>query len=187
MRKVRGVTKVRETDSSARYGRSTGDRQKRGVKIAASPTADVSDPAERVIDGADAPVVLFDGVCSLCNAVVRFVVRNDSNQRVSFAPLESPVGQALIDRFDISTDAVVLVERDRVSVKSTAALRLARYLDAPWPLAARLQAVPRPIRDAVYDAVAASRYRLFGRMDQCPIPDADTRERFLDGAFSHRE
>lgn len=145
--------------------------------------------ADRVIAATDGPILLFDGVCNLCHGVVRFVVDHDSAGRVSFAPLDSPVGRALLARFGLATaetDSVVLIEGDRASLKSTAALRLARYLDAPWSFAARLQAVPRPLRDAVYDAVAASRYRVFGRKDRCPIPDPETRERFLDGAFSDR-
>ena len=145
-----------------------------------------SPTAEEVVSRVDGPILLFDGVCNLCNATVRFVVENDSAGRVSFAPLQSPVGQVLLDRFDLPTetlDSVVLIEGDDYSRKSDAALRVARYLDAPLPAASVFEVVPRPLRDIAYDMVAEHRYRVFGRKDSCPIPDPETRERFLDGSF----
>lgn len=132
------------------------------------------------------PVLLFDGVCNLCNDTVRFVVEHDSAGRVSFAPLQSPVGRALLDEFGLPTDtldSVVLIDGDDSYRKSDAALRVARYLDGPWEAAGVFSVVPRPLRDVAYDLVADHRYRVFGRKESCPIPDAETRERFLDGSF----
>ena len=149
-----------------------------------------SPSAEAILSNTPGPIVLFDGVCNLCNGFVRFVVRRDEAGRVSFAPLESPVGRTLCARFGLSAtdaDSVVVIEDGTAYRKSTAALRLARYLDGPWSLAARLRVVPRPLRDAIYDLVAASRYQVFGKKDRCPIPDPGTRERFLDGSFADRD
>ncbi|MEZ3115448.1 thiol-disulfide oxidoreductase DCC family protein [Halobaculum sp. MBLA0147] len=142
--------------------------------------------AESVLAAVDGPILLFDGVCNLCNGTVRFVVDHDSTGRVSFAPLQSPVGRALLDHVGLPTDtldSVVLLEGERYWRKSDAALRVARYLDAPLPAASVLEAVPEPIRNAAYDMVADHRYRVFGRKDRCPVPDPETRERFLDGSF----
>ncbi|MFB6194078.1 MAG: thiol-disulfide oxidoreductase DCC family protein [Halobaculum sp.] len=146
--------------------------------------------AERILDSVEGPILLFDGVCTLCNGVVRFVVEHDRRGLVSFAPLDSPVGRALCDRFGLPTesfDSVVLIERGRAYRKSAAALRLARYLDRPWRYGASARVLPRALRDAVYDLVADNRYRVFGRKDRCPIPDPETRDRFLDGAFADPE
>ena len=142
--------------------------------------------ADAVLSAVDGPILLFDGVCNLCNETVRFVVDHDGDGRVSFAPLQSPVGQALLERFELPTetvDSVVLIEGERVSRKSDAALRVTRYLDDPLPAARLFELVPAPLRDAAYDMVAEHRYRVFGRKESCPVPDAETRERFLDGSF----
>lgn len=145
--------------------------------------ADGSDPLADV-DLDAGPIVLFDGVCNLCSGVVRFVVPRDSTGDLRFASLQSPVGQALLRRFDRPTDefgSVVLVEGEDCYTKSTAALRVAHYLDAPWSWLWATRIVPRFLRDAVYDLVAATRYDVFGRTDRCTIPAPGVRERFLDG------
>ncbi len=141
--------------------------------------------ADAVLARVDGPILLFDGVCNLCNQTVRFVVDNDSDGRVSFAPQQSPVGEALLDRFDLPRmDSVVLIEGERVTRKSDAVLRLARYLDDPLPAASLFELVPGPLREVAYDTVAEHRYRIFGRKESCPVPDPETRERFLDGSFA---
>jgi len=131
----------------------------------------------------DGPVLLFDGVCNLCNGFVRFVIRFDEAGTFRFAPLQSDVGQALLDRHDLPTeefDSVVLIEDGEYATKSTAALRVARRLDGPWPLAYPFVYLPEGLRDWVYDFVADNRYRVFGKKDACPVPDPEIRERFLD-------
>lgn len=133
------------------------------------------------------PILLFDGVCNLCSGVVRFVVPRDPDADLRFASLQSGVGQALLDRFDLSTaafDSFVLVEGDDCYTTSTAALRTATYLRPPWSALAALRVVPRPLRDAAYDLVATSRYRVFGRKEQCLMPTPAVRERFVDGGVS---
>lgn len=127
-------------------------------------------------------LVLFDGVCNLCNGLVRFIIPRDPNGYFQFAALTShaaeralsPVGQA--DR----PDSVVLVEGGHIYVRSDAALRIVRRLTFPWPLAYSLIIVPRSLRDRVYDAIARRRYRWFGRREECMVPSPSIRVRFLE-------
>jgi len=131
----------------------------------------------------DGPVVLFDGVCNFCSGVVRFLAPRDDGE-LRFASLQSAVGQALLCEHDLPTDdfdSFVLVENGEASARSTAALRVCRHLRFPWSALAAFLVVPRPIRDRVYDVVAANRYDWFGRKDQCMLPTAELRERFLGG------
>lgn len=130
----------------------------------------------------DRPVLLFDGVCNLCHGAVRAVIRNDPKGVFRFASLQSAVGRRLRERCGLSADAdtVVLVEDGACYTRSTAALRVARRLGLPYSLLWPLRRVPRPLRDAVYGAVAASRYRVFGRREVCVVPEADVSDRFLD-------
>ena len=116
-------------------------------------------------------VILFDGVCNLCNSSVQFVIRRDRRARFKFAPLQSQ-GEA-------AGDSIVLVDNGRRYTRSTAALRIARHLDFPWNLAYALIVVPRPLRDAAYDFIARRRYRWFGRRDVCMTPTPELRSRFL--------
>lgn len=128
-------------------------------------------------------VVLFDGVCNLCNAWVRFVIDRDPAGRFVFATLQGEVGRRLIagrTGKDPDLGSVVLLEEGKVRTRSTAALRIARRLRGGWPLLYAFVAIPRPLRDAVYDWIARNRYRWFGRRETCAVPTAETRDRFLD-------
>ena len=128
--------------------------------------------------------ILFDGVCNLCNGFVRFVIARDPAARFRFAALQSPAASALLREAGDAQplpDSVVLVEDGRVYVRSAAALRIARGLRFPWPLAYAAIVVPRFIRDRIYDAVAANRYRWFGRRDVCMVPTPDLARRVLSG------
>ncbi len=128
------------------------------------------------------PVVLFDGVCNLCNGSVRFIIKRDPDARFQFAPLQSDAAASLIpsspDRPALP-DSVVLVEDGRLYVRSTAALRIARRLRFPWPLFWVFMIVPRPIRDFAYDVIAHHRYQWFGKRTACMVPTKDIRDRFL--------
>ena len=130
-----------------------------------------------------APVLLFDGVCNLCNGAVAFVIRRDRRARFRFAPLQSPAADALLASHGVARDGLpdsfVLVEDGRVHLRSTAALRVARGLRFPWPLLAAFLLVPRCLRDPAYDLVARNRYRWFGRRDECMVPTAELQARFL--------
>lgn len=147
--------------------------------------ADDDDPVANV-DFEAGPVLLFDGVCNLCSGVVQFLIPRDPEGIVRFASLQSDVGQALLDRCGLPTDefdSFVLVDDTDSYTKSAAAIQTAQYLRPPWSMLAALRVVPRPLRDLVYDLVAASRYRVFGRREQCLMPTPELRDRFIDGGI----
>jgi len=130
----------------------------------------------------DGPVLLFDGVCNLCNGTVRFVIDRDPAGLIRFAPLQSDAGRALLDDAGVPKtplESVVLVEGDAVSRKSTAAIRVLELLGWPYRVATVGRLVPRRLRNWAYDAVAANRYDWFGRRDRCMVPDEDVSDRFL--------
>ena len=127
-------------------------------------------------------ILLFDGVCNLCNGAVRFVIKRDRAKRFRFAAIQSVAGQALLAKFYIpaeSLETFVLVERERYFTRSTAALRVARKLGRLWALLYTAIIIPKPIRDFVYDCIAKNRYRLFGKRDQCMVPTPELSDRFL--------
>jgi predicted DCC family thiol-disulfide oxidoreductase YuxK len=129
------------------------------------------------------PIVLFDGVCRFCNAGVNFIIDHDRRARVRLAALQSERGQELLARFGLRRDrldSIVLVEGRRFWTRSTAALRIARLLDGPWPVLAVFLLVPAFLRDWAYDLLAANRYRWFGRLDACRVPTPELRRRFLE-------
>lgn len=132
--------------------------------------------------GEKGAILLFDGVCNLCNATVQFVLERDSRDHVRFAALQSDVGRRVLRAHGIPDDelsSLVLVEDDRVYLRSDAALRLARRLDRPWPLLWWLRWIPTAVRDRVYDWIATHRYRWFGKRETCAVPTAENRARFL--------
>jgi predicted DCC family thiol-disulfide oxidoreductase YuxK len=128
-------------------------------------------------------VILFDGVCNLCNGFVQFVIARDPRGSFQFGALQSPAAQRILERHDsreARPDSIVLVMDGQVYTRSGAVLRIARGLRFPWPLAYALIAVPRPLRDAIYALVARHRYRWFGQRDRCMVPTAALRSRFID-------
>jgi len=132
---------------------------------------------------AERPVILFDGVCNLCTASVRFVIARDRRKLFRFASLQSPVAERLLGKEPgpgDGLDSVILVVEGRIHRRSTAALLTARRLDGLWPLLAIFLVVPRPLRDAVYDWIGARRYRWFGKREVCWLPADDLSERFLE-------
>jgi predicted DCC family thiol-disulfide oxidoreductase YuxK len=128
-----------------------------------------------------APLLLYDGHCALCNGWVRFLLRFDRHGALQFAALGGTTGQGIIAAHPelALVDSLVLIEPDRVSVRSTAVLRIFRYLGGFWRIFLIGYLIPREIRDSLYDVVAHWRYRLFGRLDACPLPPPSARARFL--------
>lgn len=127
-------------------------------------------------------VVLFDGVCNLCNGWVRFLIARDRQARLRLASVQSEAGQAILAACGLPTDqfdTMLFLEKGRAYVKSTAFLRVVRYFPWPWPLLSAGRIVPRPVRDWLYDRVALNRYALFGRQEVCMVPTPDLRQRFL--------
>ena len=130
----------------------------------------------------DEAVVLFDGVCNLCNGLVAFLISRDPDGRLQFAALQSDAGQELLARHGLPTegfDSFVLVEGEQMYTKSNAAIRVAELLGWPYRLARVARLLPGGLRDSIYDTVADNRYGWFGRKDQCMIPDEDVSDRFL--------
>jgi len=128
-------------------------------------------------------IILFDGVCNLCNALVRFVIARDPHGHFRFAALTSEAGVRALEAASISgvrPDSMVLIDGGRVFLRADAALQVLRRLRFPWPLAYALVAVPRSIRDRVYDVIARNRYRWFGQRETCMVPTPAVRARFLD-------
>lgn len=128
------------------------------------------------------PIILFDGICNLCNGSVLFVIRHDKEGRFRFAPLQSAFGEQFVQANAYPAtkpESLVLVDGDDVYFKSTAALKIARNLNGLWPLFYVFILVPKPVRDFVYDLVARHRYRIFGKKDQCMVPDEDVKHRFI--------
>ncbi|WP_324662873.1 thiol-disulfide oxidoreductase DCC family protein [Haloarcula sediminis] len=132
--------------------------------------------------GGDHPVLLFDGVCNLCNGVVQFIIPRDPEGRIRFAPLQSAAGKALLAGHGLppsDLDSVVLVDDGEVYRKSEAVIRVAKLLGWPYRAATVGRVVPQSVRDGLYDVVAANRYDVFGRKDRCMLPDDDVSDRFL--------
>jgi predicted DCC family thiol-disulfide oxidoreductase YuxK len=130
----------------------------------------------------DHPVVIFDGVCNLCNASVSFIIRHDPEAVFHFAPLQSEAAHNLLKGESIpidSIDSVLLVDGGNVYTESTAALMIARKLKGLWRLFYGFMIIPRPFRDAVYRLVARNRYRIFGKREQCMVPEPEVLSRFL--------
>jgi len=128
------------------------------------------------------PILLFDGHCNLCNAWVNFIVKRDSSSTIRFASLQSLAGKRLLEEHKISSnyiDSLVFFEEDKVSVSSTAALRILSYLDGWERHLIYLTFLPRPLRDLVYRFIAKNRYRWFGRREQCMVPTVELNKRFL--------
>ena len=128
------------------------------------------------------PIVLFDGVCNLCNATVTFIIHRDRKKSFRFAPLQSPIGEDIKISCGIPKDeleSVILKVDGKVYKKSDAALQIARRLDGLWPLFFIFYIIPTFLRDPLYDLVARYRYRWFGKKDSCMIPTPDLKSRFL--------
>lgn len=127
-----------------------------------------------------APTVFFDGVCGLCNASVDRLLRWDRRGVLRFAPLQGDTAaRSLPTRLADQMDTLVLLDARGIHQRSDAALLALRHLGWPWGLLSLLRAVPRPLRDLVYDFIARRRYRWFGRKESCRFPLPHERDRFL--------
>lgn len=136
------------------------------------------------------PVVIFyDGVCGLCDRTVQFVLARDRAQRFRFAPLQSDFAAATLaahGRAAADLDTVGVLDGGRLRIKSDAVITILCRLGGAWRLAALARMVPRRLRDRAYDFVARNRYRWFGRYDQCALPPAAVRDRFIQASLDIR-
>lgn len=131
----------------------------------------------------EAPVILFDGVCNFCNYWVQFAIRHNGKNDLRFAALQSSAGAALLQRYDLhptNISTVIFIEEGKVYKQSAAALRICRHLNTGWKLFYGLIFIPAFLRDPVYNFIARNRYRWFGKKEQCMVPTAEQRARFLD-------
>jgi predicted DCC family thiol-disulfide oxidoreductase YuxK len=127
-------------------------------------------------------VIVFDGVCLLCDRSVQFVLAHDRRRLYRFAAVQGTAGSQLMRSHGLDPEAptsMLLVEDGRVWTESDAVLRIAAGFGGAWRLTALVRLVPRALRDAIYRFVARHRYRWFGKRDRCMLPDARTAERFL--------
>jgi predicted DCC family thiol-disulfide oxidoreductase YuxK len=127
-------------------------------------------------------IILFDGTCAFCEGSVRFIAKRDPGGYFRFGASQSPEAATLLARYGISRDAarsIILIENDTVYLRSTASLRIASRLTAPWRWAAAFLLVPVPVRDAVYRVVAAIRLRIAGESNACEIPPPEIRARMI--------
>lgn len=132
----------------------------------------------------DPPLILFDGVCNLCQSSVQLVIKNDRARHFRFASLQSKAADRILRQYGYREDelsSVLLLEDGKIYRKARAALRIAKRMDGTWPLLFFLfYWVPPFLTDPVYDFIGNRRYKWFGKKEVCWIPDANLRNRFLD-------
>lgn len=127
-------------------------------------------------------VILFDGVCNLCNASVNFIIDHDINDKFKFASLQSEAGQRLLNKFGLNAeefDSVVLTDDEKYFTESTAVLKIVKGFGGIWKILYVFIVIPKPIRDFIYRIIANNRYKWFGKKDSCRVPTPELRGKFL--------
>ena len=127
-------------------------------------------------------LVLFDGLCKLCNGWVRFLLKYDRAAVFTLGTMQSDKGQEILQQLGFSTrnfSTVIYIENGKIYTRSDAVIAILRRLPRPWRYLRWLTFVPRGLRDWCYERIAQNRYRLFGRYDSCPLPTAAQQKRFL--------
>lgn len=127
-------------------------------------------------------IILFDGVCNLCNSSINFIIKKDPKNVFKFTALQSEIGQQYIETFNIDpskTDSIILIDGDKHYIKSSAALTIAKSLKGGYPLLYGFMVVPRFIRNWVYDYIAKNRYQWYGKKESCMIPTPELKSKFL--------
>jgi predicted DCC family thiol-disulfide oxidoreductase YuxK len=134
------------------------------------------------------PILLYDGVCGLCNGLVQFLLKRDKHNRLRFAALQSDFAEKVLRRHGVDAsdlDTVYVINdydqpAERLFSRSDAILEVVKRLGGPWAFAGVGKILPRFIRDAIYRQVAKNRYRVFGKFDTCMLPEPHQRKKFLD-------
>ena len=127
-------------------------------------------------------IILFDGVCNLCNASVNFIIKHDKKAHFKFASLQSDAAKEILLQYNskkINLDSIILIENNAVYEKSTAALKISKNLTGGFKLLYALIIIPKFIRDWVYYFIAENRYKWFGKKESCMIPSPEIKSRFL--------
>lgn len=128
-------------------------------------------------------ILLFDGVCNLCISIVNFILKKDTKGKFKFAALQSESGQALLNKFGLSTkdfNSFIFISGDKYFIKSSAVLHVLKELRIVWILFYIFIVIPRPIRDFMYSIIAKTRYTIFGKQNTCFLPSPDIKRKFLD-------
>jgi predicted DCC family thiol-disulfide oxidoreductase YuxK len=128
-------------------------------------------------------IILFDGVCNLCNRSVQFIIRRDKKKKFLFGSLQGKFGQEILKKYNLPADnfsSFMLLENEKLYTRSTAALRMLKHLGRGWQLMYGFIILPGFIRDSVYNWIAKNRYKWYGKRDECMVPAPELRERFLD-------
>lgn len=129
-------------------------------------------------------LILFDGVCNLCNSSVNFVIKHDKKNKFLFTPLQSELASQIVEEFQIDrkkTDSILLYTPEKViTYKSTAALKIASYLGFPINILSVFLIIPAIIRNWIYDFIAKNRYKWFGKKEVCMIPTPELKSKFLE-------
>jgi predicted DCC family thiol-disulfide oxidoreductase YuxK len=141
-----------------------------------------------VLEPLSSPIVFYDGVCGLCNRLVQFLLKRDRHDRLRFASLQSEFASSLLKRHGLDSrdlDTVYLVldykqSSERVLARSDAILYLLRQLGGVWGIAGLGRVLPKWVRDGIYKIIAGNRYRVFGKYDNCLLPEEEHRHKFLD-------
>lgn len=134
------------------------------------------------MSNSESHILLFDGVCNLCNSFVQFTIKRDQKGKFKFAALQSEKGQALLKKFYLPTDdfnSFVFINGNKYFLKSSAGLHVLKELGGVWKLFYIFIICPMPLRDFIYNMIAKTRYRIFGKRDTCMIPTPDINQRFL--------
>lgn len=129
------------------------------------------------------PIILFDGVCNFCNNAVNFVIKRDKHAQIKFSVLQSEYAKKLMVQHGLITfslDTFIFIDKGRLYQRSTAALKVCKYLNGLWPLCYGFIIVPTFMRDALYKLISRNRYRWFGKKDQCMVPTPELKQRFID-------
>lgn len=127
------------------------------------------------------PIILFDGVCNLCNGSVDFLLKYDRKKQFRFASIQSEAAKLLFRKFQIpaETDSVILIKSNQVYFESDAAIEIAGMLSFPWKMVVVFRIIPKKMRDNIYQWIAKNRYRWFGKRDICRIPATLEKESFI--------
>lgn len=123
-------------------------------------------------------IIVFDGYCVLCNKTVKFLIKIDKRKELLFTTLTSKLGQEIAGEIPPGKESIVFVEEEQKFTKSDAVLRVLQAVGMPWSLLTILRIIPKFIRDSIYMLIANNRYKIFGKKDECMIPDKNVRDRF---------
>ena len=127
-------------------------------------------------------IILFDGVCNLCNSSVQFIIKHDKQERYLFASLQSDAAKEILLHFNLkknNIDSIFLIKNSKIYTKSTAALKIAKHLNNGFSLCYFFIIIPYFIRDLAYDYIAKNRYKWFGKQNECMLPSAKHKKRFI--------